>query len=122
MKEKTKVKVTLFNAANLRKKKTAKDKGVVRVQPTWAPNIPKSKCMVPASAASLKRPASLKNKKETKLSEDAEGDAEGNVLDPDLPAKEGASAAKDASECSLKRKAVDPVPSLPRIPRKKSKV
>ncbi len=133
LKEKTKVAVNQFNAADLCKKRAAKDKGVVPVQPNWAPKIPKSKSMVQASAASLKRPASLKNKNETDLVDDAElliqvasvaaeGDVECAVLDPDLPAKEAMGpdcAAKDASESSLKRKAVDPVPRLPRILRKK---
>ncbi len=64
LKEKTKVKVNPFNAAALRKKKTAKDKGAVPVQPTWAPNIPISKSMMPDSAASLQN--------ETNLSKDSE--------------------------------------------------
>ena len=89
--------------------------------------------MLPSSAASIQRPVSLKGNKDTKLAEDAEllrelaslasVAADGAVLDPVLPAKEGAAmgpdrAAKDAF--SLKRKAVtvDPDLRLPRIQRK----
>ena len=86
------------------------------MQPTWAPNIPKSKSMLPSSAASLKRPVSLKGNKDIELAEDAEFlrevasvAAEGAVLDPVLPAKEGGSMGPDTSESSLKKKAVDPV-------------
>jgi hypothetical protein len=86
--------------------------------------------MLPSSAASLKRPVSLKGNKDIELAEDAEFlrevasvAAEGAVLDPVLPAKErNATGPKDASESTLKRKAVDPGPPLPRIQRKNSKV
>ncbi len=73
--------------------------------------------MMPASAASLMRPASLKNKKETKLADDAEGDVDGVVLDPELLTNEGDSAANDAYQYSRKRKAVEPVPRLAPVPR-----
>jgi hypothetical protein len=126
LKEKTKVQVNPFNASEIRKKKLAKDKGVVPEQPTWASNIPKAKGMMHASAASIMRPASLKDKKETQLTDDAEGDdAEGDVggavLDPELPTKEGNSAANDVSQFSRKRKAAL-VRKFPDIPRKQIKV
>jgi hypothetical protein len=86
--------------------------------------------MLSSSAASLKRPVSLKCNKDTELAEDAEllrevasVAAEGAVLDPVLSAKESAvTGPKDASESSLKRKAVDPGQPLPRIQCKASKV
>ncbi len=94
LKEKTKVKGTTFNSADLCKNKTAKDKGVESVQPTWAPNIPKSKSTLPSIIASLKRPVSDKSKKDTDLAEDAvllrqvaSVAAEGAVLFPDHPAR-----------------------------------
>jgi hypothetical protein len=97
------------------KKKTVKDKGVQPVPhgpQHSAPNIPKSNSMLSSSAASLKRPVSLKCNKDTELAEDAELlreevaslAAEGAVLDPVLSAKESAATGpKDASESSLKR-------------------
>jgi hypothetical protein len=131
LKEKIKVHVYPFNASEIRKQQLTKDKGVVPEQPRWAPNIPKSKGMMQASAASLMRPASLKDKKTTQLTDYAEGDeAEGDiggavsdpeipdvgraVLDSELPTKEGNSAATDVS--GRKRK------TLPDIPRRKIKV
>ena len=128
LKEKTKALVNPFNASKIRKEKQSKDKAVVPEPPRWAPNIPKTKGMLPDSAASLKRPAKFKNKKP---SDDAEGDdSEGDigravselpdvgrvVLEPEVPAEEAISAATDVS--SRKRKA----PSLPTIPRRQIKV
>jgi hypothetical protein len=80
LKEKAKVQVNPVNAPEIRKKKIVIDKGVVPEQQTWAPNIPKSKGMMHARAASIMHSASLKDKKETQLTDDAEGDnAEGDV-------------------------------------------
>ncbi len=67
LKEKTKVQVNPFNAAEIRKKRIAKDKGDVPEQPTWAPNFPKSKGMMHASAASLMRPQVSRTRKKHSL-------------------------------------------------------
>jgi hypothetical protein len=119
LKEKSKVKIDPFNAAaDLRKQKAAKEKRVQPVQPTWAPNIPKSKSVLPSSSAGMQRPVSLKGNKDTKLAEDAELLRElasvasvAAALDPVLPAKE-------AFVSSMTRKAVDPVQRLPNILRR----
>jgi len=123
LKEKTKAVVNPFNASTIRMEKQSKDKAVVPEPPTWAPNIPKSKGRLPDSAASIKRPASLKNKKPTDDAEgndadgdiDAEGDVGRAVLDAELPTKE---AQVPIPPVPRKRKA----PSLPTIPRKQIKV
>ena len=125
LKEKTKVVVNPFNAPKIRKEKQSKDKAVVPEPPRWAPNIPKPKGMLPASALSLKRPASLKKPipEDQDTGNDAEGDiggdnAEGDVgravLDADLPTKE----VEVPIPVPRKRKA----PSLPNIPRRQIKV
>jgi hypothetical protein len=123
LKEKTKAVVNPFNASKIRMEKQSKDKAVVPEPPTWAPNIPKSKGRLPDSAASIKRPASLKNKKPTDDAEgndadgdiDAEGDVGRAVLDAELPTKE---AQVPIPPVPRKRKA----PSLPTIPRRQSEV
>jgi hypothetical protein len=78
---------------------------------------------LPDSAASIKRPASLKNKKPTDDAEgndadgdiDAEGDVGRAVLDAELPTKE---VQVPIPPVPRKRKA----PSLPTIPRRQIKV
>ena len=81
---------------------------------------------MPDSAASIKRPASLKNKKPTDDAEgndadgdiggdDAEGDVGRAVLDAELPTKE---VQVPIPPVPRKRKA----PSLPNIPRRQIKV
>ena len=77
---------------------------VLLEQPTWAPNIPKSKLMLPCSAASFKRPVCHKRLKEKDAAEDAE-----LLLALSEPAvKSAATDLADASETALplKRKAV----------------
>jgi hypothetical protein len=51
LKAETNEKVNPFNAAAVRKKKAEKETTVV--EQSWAPNIPKSKFVLPSSAARL---------------------------------------------------------------------
>lgn len=121
LKEKIKEKVNPFNAAAIRKKKAAKEKEKTSaVQPTWAPNIPKSKSVLPSSAASLRRPVSAKGSKNAKIAEEdqlVESEIGEELADPPVvpPPAEVCAAPEDAVQ-SLKSKAA---PQLPRVPRKR---
>ena len=121
LKEKIKEKVNPFNADAMRKKKAAKEKEKTStVQPAWAPNIPKSKSVLPSSAASLRRPVSAKGSKNAKIAEEdqlVESEIGEELADPPVvpPPAEVCAAPEDAVQ-SLKSKAA---PQLPRVPRKR---